>query len=115
MTMEQKTEMMPIGYGVLVLPYETNPYAHSVSEEGFKTTDGSFINEDSGDKDKMDQNMICGQVVEVGPKCDTVRTGDDVIYTKHSTIPIPFLGMGMYLVNEPAILTVIGNNLKERF
>lgn len=111
----KKTEMMPIGYGVLVLPYEKNPYSQGMTEEGFMTTDGGFINEDSGNKDLMEESFKCGQIIEVGQKCEVVRVGDDVIFHQGSVRPLPFMGKGLFLVSEPSILTVIGENLKERF
>lgn len=107
-------EMMPIGKGILVLPYDENPYQDGKTSEGFKTTDGEFINEDSGEKDKMSKTFICGKIVEVGQDCVVAREGDDVIYHINTTRPLPFMGMGLYLINEASVLTLIGENLKDR-
>lgn len=112
---DAKTEMMPIGKNVLVLPYQVNPYAQAVTAEGFQTTDGGFFNEDSGEKDQMEQTFICAKIVEVGPDTQVIKEGDDVIYHKGSSRPLPFMGLGLFIVSESSVLTVIGQNLKERF
>lgn len=112
--MKMKTEIMPIGFNLMVLPYESNPYMKNETEEGFKTTDGEFLNEDSGEKDIMKQDFMCGQVIEVGHKCEIVKAGDDVIYHVATTRPVPFKDMGFLLVAEQNLITVLGENLKER-
>lgn len=115
MKMEKKTEIMPIGFNIMVLPYEENPYMKNKTEEGFITTNGEFLNEDSGERDKMKQDFTCGQVIEVGHKCEVVKPGDDVIYHVGTSRPVPFKDMGFILVVEQNLISVIGENLKERF
>ena len=114
MKMEKKAEIMPIGYNLMVLPYESNPYMENKTEEGFLTTDGQFFNEDSGEKDVMKQEFLCGQVIEVGHKCELVQPGDDVLYHTATVRPVPFRDMGFILVAEQNLIAVLGENLKER-
>lgn len=109
-----KTELMPVEKNVIIIPYDENPYMTNETEDGFLTTDGTFLNEDSGELDKMKQDFLCGHVIEVGPKCDFVKEGDDVIYYAGAARPVPFLDKGFFLVSEPTLLAVIGSNLKQR-
>lgn len=111
MTMQK--EIMPVGQNLMVQPYDVNPYMANKTEEGFKT-DGSFINEDSGDKDQMTQDVICGKVVEVGHKCELVEEGDDIIFHIATSRPVPFMDKGFLLVPESNVFAVIGEGLKER-
>lgn len=110
----RKVEMKPVGRGVIIYPYDVNPYLNAISEEGFETTNGSFINEDSGEKDLMEATFLCAKVIEIGPDVTKIRQGDDIIYHKGSANPLPFMGQGFFIINEVSALAYIGENLDDR-
>ena len=112
--MKEMKEIMPIGFNLMVEPYVTNPYMSNETKGGLKLSDGEFFNPDSGEKDKLKQDLICAKVIEVGHKCEFVKEGDEVIFDVRVSKPIPFMNKGFLLTNEPNILCVINENLKER-
>lgn len=107
-------EIMPIDFNIFVQPYAVNPYKQVVTSGGLQLTNGEFQNPDSGELDKLDENIKCGLVLEVGKNCTQVKPGDDVFYSAHLAKPIPFMGKGFYITHEPGLLAIIGENLKQR-
>jgi len=112
--MNKKAEIMPVGQNLMVLVHDKNPYMTNTTEEGFQTTDGEFINEDSGDKDSMRLDVVCGQVIEIGHKCEVVQPGDDVIFNIKISRPVPFMDKGFILVPESQVYAIIGVDIKSR-
>lgn len=108
-------EILPHGNRVFMLPYPSNPYRKVISENGILIPDGDFFNPDKGEFDKLDQNVMCAKVMEIGRDCTSVKVGDDIYYDKRSTWPIPFLGLGYISTSEPQILAILGEGLKQRF
>ena len=100
-------EIKPIGMNLFIQPYAENPYKQSVSSGGLQLLDGEFNNPDTGEIDKKTEGIKCGLVLEVGEGCKNVKVGDDVFYYAHITTPIPFMGKGFLLTNEPNILAYI--------
>lgn len=110
-----KKEIMPLGMNLFIQPYEENPYAKKVTDGGLQLIDGDFKNPDSGENEKLNQEIRCAKVLEVGPECKYVKPGDDVFFRMSITIPIPFMGQGFFMTNEPNILSVINDDLSTRF
>lgn len=108
-------EILPHGNRVFLLPYPSNPYRKVITENGVLIPDGDFFNPDKGEFDKLDQNVMCAKVMEIGKDCTSVHIGDDVYYDKRSTWPIPFLSLGYISTSEPQILAILGEGLKKRF
>lgn len=108
-------EILPHGNRLFILPYPSNPYRKVISENGILIPDGDFFNPEKGEFDKLDQNVLCGKVMEVGKDCTSVQIDDDVYYDKRSTWPIPFLGLGYISTSEPQLLAILGEGLKQRF
>ena len=107
-------EMLPVGVNLIILPYPENPYKKFIEGNIIVDTSSIFLNPDTGEMDKNELLVKAAKVIEVGPDCKYVRPGDDVFYPTRVTSPIPFMSMGYLLINEPNIVTFIGQNLKER-
>lgn len=108
-------EILPHHNRVFILPYPSNPYRKVISNNGILLPDGDFFNPDKGEFDKLEQNTVCGKIMEVGKNCTDVKVGDDVYYDKRTTWPIPFLGLGYISTSEPQLLAILGEGLKQRF
>ena len=111
--MNNELEIMPVGMGVLVQPYAENPYLNDKTGI-LLSPDGDFINPDSGLKDKLEEHVICGKVLEVGHKVEYVKEGDEVFFDVRTCRPIPFMNKGFLLTHEQGILCVLNNGLKDR-
>lgn len=107
-------EIMPLRTNLFVQPYLENPYREQRSSGGLQLTDGEFHNPDSGEIDKLNEDIVCGLVLEVGPECKYVRAGDEVFFNIRAAVPIPFMGKGFLLTHEQNLFCVINENLKER-
>ena len=113
----QSMEIMPSMAYVLCKPYSTNPY-QKIEVHGniiVPIYDGKFVNPDSGEEDTEEQLTIVANVIEVGPLCKYVKSGDDIYYRKHQGIPVPFFRQGFEVVNENQIQVIINEGLKKRF
>lgn len=108
-------EMVPNGNKLIILPYPINPYRRIMTSGGIITEyDGDFKNPDSGEWDKQKELVGCAQIIEVGPKCEFAKVGDDIFYDTRTTYPVPFMSMGYLLTTEPQILTFMNDGLKAR-
>jgi len=110
-----KNEIKPLNTNVILKPYSINPYLALETASGFKLADGNFDNPDSGEHDILDKMIACGEVIEVGPNCKDVKVGDDAFYDVRTVRPLPFKRQGFVVVSENGILTIMNNNLEERF
>lgn len=111
--MNNELEIMPVGYGILIQPYVENPYREDKNSL-LLSPDGEFINPDSGLKDKLNEDIVCGKVLEVGKKVEFVKEGDEVFFDIRTCRPIPFMGKGFLLTHEQGILCVLNSDLKTR-
>jgi co-chaperonin GroES (HSP10) len=110
-----KKEIMPLFNNVILRPYSENPYVENVTKSGLIYNDGEFENEDSGETEKLDLRIACAQVIEVGPECKYCKVGDDVYFNTFSSKPVPFQRQGFFLCNELNILSIMNDDLEERF
>jgi hypothetical protein len=110
-------EIMPLGFKIMVLPYERNPYISHINNAGLLTDGGSYVNPETGEREEVREIIGCAQVLEVGPDVKNIKPGDDVIYFKERSKPLPFMDKGFYLIDEVSALAVINNSeiLKERW
>lgn len=113
--MKKEKEIMPLGFNILIQPYNENPYMNFVSEGGLQLTNGEFHNPDNGEMEQLKSEICCGLVLEVGSKCTEVCVGDEIFYHVGTTKPIPFMNKGFLLGHEPGIMVIINEGLKERF
>lgn len=108
-------ELYPNSNRVLIKPYPVNPYREIVRGNVLTSTDGLFKNPDTGEWDKKEVGVGCAEVIEAGPDCKYVKSGDDVYYEARASMPIPFMNLGYLLTSEPQILCILNENLTKRF
>lgn len=120
-SLEGGMEIMPVNAGILVQPYNENPFqkVRIDKKSGIIIDAGGFTlerkNSDTGE-DELPENYIrVGVVVEAGPTCKWVKKGDTIMWNKPTEMPIPFYSFGFCLVNEVHVLAVINDNLTARF
>lgn len=113
--METKKEIMPLYSMVMVELYEENPYEQTVTEEGLKLTNGEFDNPDTGNRDKKERNMYCGKIIEVGPDCKYAHVGDDCLLPLNCVRPVTFKGNIYFIIAEQNLITIMADDLSERF
>lgn len=114
-------EIMPIGNYILVKEFEENPFQRIVKD----STSGLILdlggqkpqykNTDNGQIEEEESFIKVGVIQEVGPECKWCQPNDTVMYTKPSTVPVPFYKQGLILVNETRVLVTINQGLTERF
>lgn len=112
--------IMPLYDRLLVKPEPTNPFQKITIENGIITDIGGMnpnieFNNDTGEYQERNQNIIVATVVEVGPECKYIKEGDAVMYLKHLPTPVPFFKQGFWTIKEENIIAVVGYGLHERF
>lgn len=113
-------QIMPIGNYVIVRPFKENPFQKiKVSESGIITDLGGLVPEykrtDSGEYEEAEQFIKVGVIIEVGPECKWLKSGDTIMWAKTSEVVVPFYNFGFRLVNETRAICVINDDLNERF
>lgn len=117
----KELEICPIFDNLLVKPYESNPFQRIIRDEktGLIIDTGGYTPEykskEDGEWHESEQYITVAIVIEAGPDCKYVRTGDVVFYLKSSAYPIPFYKQGFYKVNEHNISAVVNESLTKRF
>ena len=112
-------EILPMFGYVLVKPFKNNPFQTvRVSKSGIITDLGGMAPEyksnETGEYEQEDQFIRTGVVYETGHKCEFVKKGDIVFYTKASEVPVPFFKQGLYAVAESRLMAVVNSNLTQR-
>lgn len=113
-------EIKPLFNRIMVKPFAANPFQKLTIENGIITDIGGLnpnieFNNDTGEYQERDQNIIVATVVEVGPECKYIRPGDTVFYLKQLPTPVPFFKQGFWTLKEENIIAVVNENLTERF
>lgn len=103
-----EVEIIPCNVGVIVKPYDENPYRKIEKTEsgliiGVQSSQRYQSNE-SGEIEENDEYVTCAKVIAVGPFCKNVKVGEDVYVIKHILKPIPFRKQGFYEIDEQNIL-----------
>lgn len=112
-------EIKPLYEGVLIKPYEENPF-QQIQKVGSIITDLGgqkpvYKSHESGKYEEEETFIHVGLVVDVGPTCQFIKEGDVVFWRKPSETPVPFFKQGLVQVNEHSIMTVVNQGLAERF
>lgn len=112
-------EIAPVYEGVLIKPYEENPFQR-IKKEGNIIVDlggqkPSYKSNDTGEWEEEESFIKVGLVIEVGPTCKYIKPGDAVMWRKPSETPVPFYKQGLVLVNEHSIMVAINEGLTERY
>lgn len=113
-------QIAPIGNYVIVRPFKENPFQKvQVSSSGLIISTGGMAPEikrnDSGEYEEAENPIKVGVVIEAGPECKWLKSGDTIMWTVMSEVCIPFYNFGFKLVNETRALCVINDDLNERF
>lgn len=114
-------QIMPIGNYVIVRPFKENPFQKVQIDEksGLILSTGGLIPEyksnETGEYEEAEQVIKVGVVIEAGPECKWLKSGDTIMWTTMSEMVIPFYNFGFKLVNETRALCVINDDLTERF
>lgn len=105
---EGEFDIIPCNVGVIVRPYDENPYRKIE-----KTESGLIIgvqssqkvrSTDSGEIEENDEYVACAKVIAVGPFCKNVQVGEDVFVIKHILKPVPFRKANLWELDEQNIL-----------
>jgi hypothetical protein len=113
-------EIYPVQNNLIVRPFNENPFQRLVETESglYEDLGGlqpEFKNPDNGNYELEENLITVATVIEAGVKCEFVKAGDVVMYTKPSAVPIPFYKQNLQYVNENRVLAVINEGLTERF
>lgn len=97
---------------VILKPYDRNPY------RSIKTTasgiiyglDGNelYLSHETGEMEEARLEVVCAEVIAVGPDCKNVKVGED-IYCRNIITPVPFDNRGYYAISEQNIICRIVN------
>ena len=101
-------DIIPCNVGVIVKPYDSNPYRTIERTEsgliiGIQSSQ-EYKSNDSGEMEKNDEYVTCAKVIAVGPFCKNVQAGEDVFIIKHILKPVPFRKNNLWEVDEQNIL-----------
>ncbi len=114
-------QIMPIGNYVIVRPFKENPFqkVRVDKNSGLIISTGGLTPEykstDSGEIVEAEQMIKVGVVIEAGPECKWLRSGDTIMWAVVSEVVVPFYDFGFKLVNETRAICVINDDLNERF
>ena len=114
-----KLEIKAIGTGLLIKPFEENPF-QAIKREGAIITDlggmkPTYKSRETGEWEEEEQFIHVGTVIDNGPACKWIREGDIVMWRKPSETPVPFYKQGLVLVNEQSIMITVNEGLSARF
>ena len=117
----ENIEIMPIGNYVLCKQFDENPFQRIVrdSKSGLILDMGGmapqYKNTDNGEIEEEENIIKVGVIQEVGPETKWCQPDDTIFFTKNSAIPVPFYKQNLQLVCENRVLSVVNENLTERF
>ena len=98
-------EIKPIYEGVLIKPYDENPFQR-IHKEGAIITDlggmkPTYKSNEDGQYHEEESFIRVGLVIDAGPTTKYLKEGDVVMWRRPSEVPVPFFKQNLVLVNEP--------------
>ena len=99
----------PFGSYMLVKPCDNNIFkVMSETKSGIilNPFKGTFVNPDSGEKDRMAPVTEIAQVIDPG-ECDKIKQGDYVFYRSMASTELPFMEMGYEVVAHQNVIAVV--------
>lgn len=112
-------EIKPLYEGVLIKPYDENPFQRIKKEGGIITDLGGqkpiFKSHETGKFEEEEQFIHVGLVMDIGPAVKYIKEGDVVFWRSVSETPVPFFKQGLVQVNEHSIMTTVNQGLSDRF
>ena len=101
-------EIVPTNANVLIKPYIRNPYRYiETTESGIivgMESSKTYKSNETGEVEKNNDIVKCGQVINVGPDCKNVKVGDDVLFTAFDELVLPFRKKGYVMVSETRLI-----------
>lgn len=112
-------EIKPIYEGVLIKPYDENPFQR-IHKEGAIITDlggmkPTYKSNEDGQYHEEESFIRVGLVIDAGPTTKYLKEGDVVMWRRPSEVPVPFFKQNLVLVNEHSIMTAVNQGLNDRF
>ena len=112
-------EIKPIYEGVLIKPYDENPFQR-IHKEGAIITDlggmkPNYKSNEDGQYHEEESFIRVGLVIDAGPTTKYLKEGDVVMWRRPSEVPVPFFKQNLVLVNEHSIMTAVNQGLNDRF
>ena len=112
-------EIKPIYEGVLIKPYDENPFQR-IHKEGAIITDlggmkPTYKSNEDGQYHEEESFIRVGLVIDAGPTTKYLKEGDVVMWRRPSEVPVPFFKQNLVLVAEHRIMTVVNQGLATRF
>lgn len=112
-------EIKPIYEGVLIKPYDENPFQR-IHKEGAIITDlggmkPAYKSNEDGQYHEEESFIRVGLVIDAGPTTKYLKEGDVVMWRRPSEVPVPFFKQNLVLVNEHSIMTAVNQGLNDRF
>ena len=114
-------QIMPVANYVIVRPFKENPFQKVKVDpsSGLIIDLGGMVPEytsnQTGEYEEAEQMIKVGVVIEAGPECKWLRSGDTIMWYVPNEVVIPFYNFGFRLVNETRAICVINDDLNERF
>ena len=111
-------EIVPAYEGVLIKPYDENPFQR-IKKEGNLIVDlggqkPTYKSHEDGQYHEEESFIRVGLVLESGPTAKFVQEGDIVMWRRPSETPVPFYKQNLVLVNEHSIMTIVNEGLTKR-
>ena len=115
----EKLEIAPLYEGILIKPFDENPFQR-IKKEGNLIVDlggqkPEYKSNHTGEWEEEESFIHYGVIIAVGPTAKFTKEGDIVMWRKPSETPVPFYKQGFVLVNEHSIMVTINEGLEERF
>ena len=112
-------EIKPLYEGVLIKPYDENPFQR-IHKEGAIITDlggmkPTYKSNEDGQYHEEESFIRVGLVIDAGPTTKYLKEGDVVMWRRPSEVPVPFFKQNLVLVNEHSIMTAVNQGLNDRF
>lgn len=111
-------EISPLSSYALISPFKQNPFQKvKVHGSGIIELSGlapTYKSNETGEIEEETEFIKTGVVVETGPDCKFLKTGDIVFYNLPSGVDVPFYNFGFVIVNEQRILAVVNEGLSKR-
>lgn len=115
----QNLEIKPVFEGIIVKPFDINPFQQIRTHNGIIIDTGGYAPEvksnEDGEMHEEEAYVKVGLVMEVGPDVKYIQVGDVVMWRKPSQLPIPFYKQGFHLIGEHAVVAVVNEGLTDRF
>lgn len=89
----------------VVIKVLKNKYVKVRTESGLILPTGMALSQETGEiESNLSEIIALCEIVDAGPECKYHNVGDEVYSDSRSFRPLPFMGMGYFIINEQNIL-----------